>query len=153
KMMIAGFEEGLMGTKAGEEKIISVTFPENYFAKEVAGKAAEFTVQIRQISEPEVPALDDALVKKFGIKSGSLEDFRTEVRKNLERECDRVVKAKLKNQVFDKWVEQNPLEVPKALIEQEAKRIHDQMHPHHGHEHKHTAAEMEFFNTAAKRNV
>ena len=75
-------------------------------------------------------------------------------RKNLEREMNRVIKAKLKQQVFDKLIEQNPLEIPKALIEREAKRIHDELHPHHaGKDHGHTEAEMATFNDAAKRNV
>lgn len=154
KSMIPGFEEGLIGIKAGEEKTIKVTFPENYFAKEVANKVAEFEVKAHKISEPEVPALDEALVKKFGIQSGKLDDLRVEIRKNLERELDRVIKTKLKAKIFDLLLEQNPLEVPDALIEQEAKRIHDEMHPHHGgKDHGHSPEEMSEFNVAAKRNV
>ncbi len=152
KTMLPGFEEGLIGTKAGEEKIISVAFPENYFAKEVAGKSAEFTTQVRQVSEPDMPELNSDLIKKLGIENGKLEDLHTEIKNNLEREKNRMVQAKLKAQVFDKLLEQNPLDVPNALIKQEAKRIHDQVHSHHG-EHKHTAAEMAVFETAAKRNV
>lgn len=154
KAMIPGFEEGLIGMTAGEEKIIPVTFPENYFAKEFAGKAAEFAVTAVKISEPVLPDLNDTFVKKLGVKSGDLNDLRTEIRKNLERELNRVVKAKLKKQVFDHLIENNPLVIPKALIEREAKRIHDELHPHHaGKEHGHSDAEMKSFNDAAQRNV
>lgn len=154
KMMIQGFEEGILGASAGDDKVIKVTFPDNYFAKEVAGKEAEFTIKVIKVSQPEAPALDETFVKKMGVKSGSLADLRAEIRKNLERELNRLTKSKLKMQIFEKLIEQNPLEVPKALIEREAKRIHDEMHPHHqGKDHGHTEAEMAVFNDAAKKNV
>lgn len=154
KTMIPGFEEGVLGAKAGEERVVKVTFPENYFAKEVAGKEAEFAIKVIKVMEPKVPELNENFVKKLGVKSASLEDLRSEIRNNLERELDRMIKAKLKGQVFDKLLEQNPVELPKALIEREAKRIHDELHPHHkGHDHGHTEAEMATFNEAAQRNV
>jgi trigger factor len=154
KAMIPGFEEGLVGINAGEERVVPVTFPENYFAKEFAGKAAEFAITAIKVSEPKLPEINDAFVKKLGVKSGNVEDLRVEVRKNLERELNRVVKAKLKKQIFDHLIDNNALEIPKALIEREAKRIHDELHPHHaGQDHGHTEAEMSTFNEAAKRNV
>jgi trigger factor len=152
--MIPGFEDGLLGAKAGDVKTICVTFPENYFAKEVAAKKAEFTVTIHKVSEPEFPEIDEDLVKKFGIPTGSLEELRAEISKNLQRELERLISSKLKAKVFDLLLEQNPLDVPDVLIENEAKRIHDEMHPHHGgKEHHHSDAEMAEFNEPAKRNV
>ncbi len=153
KTMIPGFEEGLVGLNVNDEKVIHVKFPDNYFAKEYADKAAEFAVKVMSVSEPEFPELNDEFTKKLGVKSGNANDLRGEIRKNLERELERVIKAKLKNQIFDKLLEQNPLEIPNALVEREAKRVHDEVHPHHGQEHKHTEAEMTVFNEAAKRNV
>lgn len=153
KSMIPGFEEGLVGIKPGEERTISVTFPENYFAKEFAGKAAEFATKAIKVSEPSYPELDENFIKKMGVKSGVLDDLHVEIRKNLERELNRMVKAKLKMQVFNTLLDQNAVEVPNSLIEREASRIHDQVHPHHGHDHSHTEAEMEGFKVAAKRNV
>ncbi len=97
---------------------------------------------------------DEEFVKKLGIESGKLEDLTAEIRKNLEREGERIVKAKLKNQLFNKLSEQNTMEIPKGLIEREAKRIHDEVHPHHaGQDHGHSPAEMAVFNEPAKRNV
>lgn len=154
KTMIPGFEEGILGLKAGDHKVISVTFPESYFAKEVAGKAAEFKINVLKVMEPKLPEVDAAFIKKLGVKSASLDDLRVEIRNNLERELERIIKLKLKGQVFDKLLEQNELEIPKALIEREAGRIHDELHPHHkGHDHGHSEAEMAMFNDAAKRNV
>ncbi len=153
KTMIPGFEEGIFGMSAGEEKTITVTFPENYFSKEVAGKAAEFVLKVTSVSEPELPEVDETFVKKLGIKSGDATDLHVEIRKNLERELERIINLKLKTSVFDKVLEQNPMEIPKTLIEREANRIHNEVHPHHGHNHSHTEAEMATFNEAAKRNV
>jgi trigger factor len=152
--MIPGFEDGLIGVKKDEKKTIKVTFPETYFAKEVAGKVAEFAITAHKVSAPEVTPLDEDMVKTFGIPTGKLEDLRTEIQKNLERELERVTAAKLKAKIFDLLITQNPLEVPEALVQQESKRIHDEMHPHHGgKEHNHSHAEMAEFDEAAKRNV
>lgn len=154
KTMIPGFEDGIIGMTVGEERKIPVTFPENYFAKEVAGKVAEFTIKLVKLMEPKLPVVDENFVKQLGIKSASLADLRAEIRSNLERELDRLVKAKLKSQVFDKLLEQNAVEVPKALIDREADRIHNELHPHHkGHDHGHSEAEMASFTKAAERNV
>ena len=79
--------------------------------------------------------------------------MQTEIKKNLERELERVVNLKLKNQVFDVLLEQNTIELPHAMIEQEANRIHDEVHPHHGQPHQHTKEEMARFDEIAKRNV
>lgn len=154
KMMIPGFEDGLVGMKAGESKILKITFPEDYFAKDVAGKETEFNVKMIKVNEGTQPAVDEAFIKKLGVKSASVDDFRAEIRQNLNRELDRVVKLKLKTQVFDKLLEQNQVEIPRALVEREANRIHNELHPHHkGHDHGHSAAEMQPFFQAAERNV
>ena len=154
KMMISGFEEGLLGAKNNEERVIDITFPENYFAKEVAGKAAQFKIQVKKVYEPQLPELDETFVKKLGVKNGHLDELKTEIKKNLLREIDRQIKSKLKAKIFNQLLEQNPLEVPKSLIEKEAKRIHHQLHPHHGNEdHAHSADEMATFDNAAKQNV
>jgi trigger factor len=154
KSMIPGFEEGLIGLIAGAETVLKVTFPEKYPSKDLAGKAAEFATTVHKVSEPELPTLDEALVKKLGIKSGKVDELRDEIKRNLNREVERMTKVKLKTQVFDLLLKQNTFDIPKALIEQEAQRIHDEVHPHHGgKEHNHSADEMVVFEDAAKRNV
>jgi trigger factor len=154
KTMIPGFEDGLIGITTGKEKMLDVTFPESYFATELAGKQVQFTVTAHKISAPTLPELNEDLIKKFGIASGKVEELKAEIKKNLDREVERITGNKLKSQIFDLLIEQNPLEVPAALIDQESRRIHDEMHPHHaGQEHDHTHQEMEQFNEAAKRNV
>lgn len=153
-VMVPGFETGIEGMQVGEERIITVQFPSDYFAKEVAGKFAEFAIKLNKLFEALPFEFTPEVVKKLGVKSGLLEDLQGEIRKNLEREMERVIQLKLKNKVFDKLLEQNAFEVPNALIKQEAARIHDNVHPHHGHEdHHHSEEEMAEFNKAAKRNV
>lgn len=154
KAMIPGFEEGITGMLPGEEKTIDVNFPENYFAKEYAGKLAQFAIKLHSVFEPILPEIDEAFIKKMGVKSNNINDLHAEIRKNLEREARRLEKEKVKKQIFDHLLQKNPLEIPKALIEREAKRIHDELHPHHaGQEHGHSEAEMATFNASAKYNV
>lgn len=154
KMMIPGFEDGLIGMKEGHAKSIPVTFPENYFAKEFSGKQAEFSVKMIKVSEPSYPEIDSAFAKKLGVKSGEISDLKSDIRKNLERELARLIQQKLKAKVFACLLEKNPIDVPKALVEREANRLHNELHPHHGqHDHNHSEAEMQGFKDSAKQNV
>src|SRR6185295_17161903 len=74
--MIPGFEEGLIQMQSGEEKTIQVTFPENYFSKEYAGKDAQFLIKMHRVLEPKIPEMDQAFITKMGVKTGNLEDLR-----------------------------------------------------------------------------
>ncbi|OAI48489.1 hypothetical protein AYO45_04885 [Gammaproteobacteria bacterium SCGC AG-212-F23] len=155
KTMIPGFEEQIVGLKAGTETEINVTFPENYFSKNVAGKVVQFAITVKKVLRPEYPTLDESLIKKLGGRSGKLDDLRNEIRKNLERELQRVIQAELKEKVLEILIKQNPItDIPQAMLDREAARIHDYMHPqHHGHAHEHTAQEQAVFATAAQRNL
>jgi trigger factor len=125
--MIPGFEEGLTGAKAGDERTIDVTFPENYGYKEIAGKAAQFAIKVHQVEEAHLPEVDDEFAKGFGIAEGGPDALRAEVRKNMERELEQALKAANKQAVMDKLVEINPVDVPKALVESESRALVDQM--------------------------
>jgi trigger factor len=125
--MIAGFEEQLLGAKAGDVVIVKVTFPEDYHGKEVAGKDAEFTVTVKSVNESVLPEIDEELIKSFGVEDGSEETFRKEVRDNMETEKNQAVTRMLKQQVMDKLLEANPIMVPKALVDQEARQLLAQM--------------------------
>ncbi|OGT53215.1 MAG: trigger factor [Gammaproteobacteria bacterium RIFCSPHIGHO2_12_FULL_42_13] len=154
KRMIPGFEEGLLGTKAGEEKQLHLSFPQDFFMKEKAGAKVDFTVEIIKVLAPTLPVVDEAFVKALGIVKGGVEELRNEIKTNLDRERDRLVRERVKEQLFNKLLEQNSLEVPGSLIQGEAKRIHDELHPHHqGHDHGHSHEEMEIFNDLAKKRV
>ncbi|MGB5956626.1 trigger factor [Pseudomonas sp.] len=151
--MIPGFEDGLVGAKAGEERVVNVTFPEDYQNLDLAGKAAEFTITVNSVSAPVLPELNEEFFAQFGIKESTLEGFRAEVRKNMERELRQAIKAKVKNQVMDGLLAANPIEVPKALLENEVNRLRVQAVQQFGGNIKPEQLPAELFEEQAKRRV
>jgi len=121
--MIEGFEAGLIGSSANDEKTLDLLFPDDYHNKDLAGKAVSFKVTVKRVAEPRLPELDEAFFARFGVNEGGLSAFREEVRKNMQRELRSSIKTKLKGQVFDGLLAANPIEAPKALLEEEAKRL------------------------------
>ncbi|MEC7642550.1 MAG: trigger factor [Pseudomonadota bacterium] len=124
--MIPGFEDQIKGIKAGEEKTIEVTFPEDYHAENLKGKEAQFAVTAKKVEERELPELNDEFVALFGVKEGGVDALKAEVRKNMERELSNTVKSKVKEQVLKGIVEQNEVELPKAMIDQEIDALRKQ---------------------------
>lgn len=151
--MIPGFEEGLVGAKAGDERVLSLTFPEDYQNLDLAGKAAEFAVTVNSIAEAKLPELNAEFFALFGINESTLEAFRAEVRKNMERELRQAIKAKIKNQVMDGLLAANPVEVPKALVESEVNRLRVQAVQQFGGNIKPEQLPAELFEEQAKRRV
>lgn len=124
--MIPGFEAGIEGMKAGETKAVEVTFPEEYGNKELAGKPAVFDITVQEVAEAELPELNEEFFKAFGAEGTDLESFKVEVRNNMEREARNALQGKLKNEVIEKLLEDNPLDVPSALIDEEIGRLQQQ---------------------------
>lgn len=124
--MIPGFEDGLKGAKAGDDVELNVTFPEEYHAENLKGKAAVFKTKVQSVSAPELPELNEAFFSKFGLEATDLDSFRAEVRTNMERELKNALKMKLKDQVFSKLVEVNGIEVPAALVSSEIDNLRKQ---------------------------
>ncbi len=124
--MIPGFEDGIVGMKADEEKTISVTFPEDYQAENLKGKEAEFAIKLHKIEEAILPEMNEEFFKQFGIEEGTEDGFRGEVRKNMDRELKQAVRNKIKNQVMDGVLDIHELSVPKALVSQEVDRLREQ---------------------------
>ncbi|MAF15564.1 MAG: trigger factor [Marinomonas sp.] len=124
--MIPGFEEGIVGIKAGEERTITVTFPESYQAEHLAGKEASFKITAHEVAEQVLPELNDEFASKFGLETADLASLRAEVQKNMERELSQAVKAKLKNSLFDQLLALNPVDVPASLVEQEVNGLRQQ---------------------------
>jgi trigger factor len=123
KTMIPGFEDQLEGVSAGDTKTIEVTFPESYGSDEVAGKTASFTVKVHGVAAAELPQLDDEFARAFGVGDGGLEKLREEIRRNMERELQAVVKSKVKQQVFDALLQKADIDVPESLIESEVNEL------------------------------
>lgn len=155
KIMLPGFEDGLLGAKVGDECTLQLKFPENFTIAERAGKPVDFVVRIKQIYQADTPILDEQFIQMLGINSGNENDLKDQIRQTLQQECDRLIKEKVKNQLFQTVLEQNPLEVPKSLVQREANRIHDEVYPphqQHAH-HEHTDAEMASFQDVASKRV
>ena len=124
--MIDGFEEGLVGAKAGDSRTLALKFPDEYRAEHLAGKDVSFEVDVTKVEEQVLPELDEELVKTFGIEEGTVEALRTEIRANMERELAAKVKSVTKNRVMDALLEVVTVDVPKALVDEEAKRMKEQ---------------------------
>lgn len=124
--MIPGFEDGIVGKKAGESFTIEVNFPEDYHAENLKGKAASFAIVLHKVEAQELPELTEEFIAKFGVKDGSVESLKAEVRKNMEREMKQAVKARIKDQVVNGLVEANPVTVPAALVDQEVNVLRQQ---------------------------
>lgn len=127
KSMIPGFEEGIAGLRAGEQKVISVTFPEDYQAEELKGAAAQFAVTVNSVSEAQLPELKKEFFQKFGVEKGGEKQFRKEVKANMDRELANALKAKVKVQVMDALIASHTTEVPKALVANEIQVLRNQM--------------------------
>jgi trigger factor len=154
--MIPGFESGLVGAKAGDELELDVTFPEEYHAENLKGKPAKFKVKVQSVSASELPELNAEFFAKFGIEETELEGFRAEVRKNMERELKHALKTKLKEQVFNKLVELNGIDVPTALVDDEIDNLRRQAVQQFGGPDSKLDPEMlpkEMFADQAKRRV
>jgi trigger factor len=119
KSMIEGFEEGLIGLKAPEEKVLNLKFPEEYGKKELASKDVSFNVTVKEVSKPSLPDLNEEFFKSTGIEATSLEDYKKEVRSKLEEDLKNLLRNKTKQSAFDALSENNDFEIPKAMIESE----------------------------------
>jgi trigger factor len=126
--MIPGFEDGIIGMKKGEEKVIDVTFPEDYQAENLAGKAAQFKITVKQVEKAKLPELDAEFLQTFGVsEEEGIDKLKADVRKNMEREVRNGLRNQVKQAAFDALVEANEVEVPSAMVAQEIDRQRQQM--------------------------
>ena len=118
--MIPGFEDGIVGMKKGDAKDIEVTFPEDYHAENLKGKAATFKIEVTKLERGELPTVDEEFIKAFGVESGDDKDFKAELKEQMERELSLTLKNMNKNRVFDVLLEKNAdAPVPEAAIKSE----------------------------------
>ena len=124
--MIPGFEKPLVGAKKGDEVTAEVTFPEDYHAEGLKGKDAVFNITVKNVEGLNLPKLDDEFAALFGVTEGGVEALKAEVKKNMQRELDQTLKARLKEAVIAGLIEKNDLEVPQGLIDQEINVLREQ---------------------------
>ena len=118
---IPGFEDQLIGLKKNEEKVVKVTFPENYGNKDLSGKDAEFKCKIKEVSSPVLPKVDDALAKKFGLDD--LKQLEENLEKQVKSEFEQATRVLLKKQLMDKLERELKFELPESLVTAEANSI------------------------------
>jgi trigger factor len=115
--MLPDLEQGLIGATLLEKRDVSVTFPADYRASELAGKTAIFATEIKTIEEPVLPGLDEEFCKSFGVTEGGLTKLREDVAANMRRELEQALRNRNKAAVMEKLYAANPTEVPNVLIE------------------------------------
>jgi len=123
RRMLPEFETAAHGLTKGEAKTFELTFPADYFGKDVAGKTAKFVLTAKEVSAPVLPEVDSEFAKAFGVSGGSVDALKAEVRGNLELERKRRVFQSVRDQVFRGLRTQATLEIPKALVAAEADRM------------------------------
>ncbi|HET7756598.1 MAG TPA: trigger factor [Steroidobacteraceae bacterium] len=120
---IPELEAGLKGTSAGEERTITATFPAAHPNKTLAGQTGELHVSIKRVEEQSLPALDEAFFREYGVEEGGLAEMRAEVRKSMERELADVIRGRLRAQVLDSLYKDNPLELPRSLVDEQVQAM------------------------------
>lgn len=122
---IPGFEEGLLGSKAGDEKDVNTTFPEEYQVEALAGKEAIFEVKVKEVAEPKAPELNDEFATSMGLEN--VDKFKDAVKEKLQEELDTVSKNRLKRELLDKLEESHQFELPEKLVSSEFDAIWGQL--------------------------
>lgn len=120
---IPGFEEQLVGLKAGEEKDVEVNFPEEYHSEDLAGKAATFKVKIHDIKRKELPELDDEFAKDVNEEVESLEELKQDIEKRLKHDKEHAKEHHERDTVVEKAAENATIDIPDAMIDTETDRM------------------------------
>lgn len=126
KRFIEGFEDGLIGAKAGDNRVLKLKFPEEYGNATLAGKDAEFEVDVKTVNELVLPELDAELFAIMGVTDGGVEEFKAEVRRNMERESEQTTLTRVKESVMDKLFESNKIDLPAILVSNEIAQLQQQ---------------------------
>jgi trigger factor len=121
--MLADFESGIVGARAGEQRAVTLTYPPNYGAPALAGKSAHFTIAVKSVEERHLPELDDEFCKMYGVEQGGIEQLRAEVEENMRRELSDAIRARLKKQVLDGLAAANPIELPKSMVDAQVRDL------------------------------
>ncbi len=124
--LIDGFEEGLVGVSAGDSRSLELKFPDDYRVQDLAGKDVTFEVELKEVRHQVVPEVDEDFIKTFGIESGDADEFKADIRKNMEHELKQKVKSTVKERAMDALLEANDIDVPQVMIDQEAEAMKQQ---------------------------
>ena len=151
--MLPDFEKALFGIKAADEKSFKVKFPKDYKAEELQGKKVDFAITVHRVEEQELPPLDDSLAELYGVEEGGLDKLRSDVTENMEREAEQRKRSDIRDQAMEGLLDANPLEVPVAMIEQEAHSMQHEAMRQVGIEDHSQAPPIENFKDSAEKRV
>ena len=155
--MLADFENAVTGLKAGEDKTFEMTFPADYFSKDMAGQTVSFEIKVKEVRESILPEIDAEFAKTLGVGDGDVAKMRAEIETNLKREVKKRLQSKVKDQVMDALLKVNPIDVPNALVEMEIQRLmqaaRQDMEQRGGAKMKDFPMQREWFVDQAKRRV
>ena len=151
--MLPDFEKGLLGVKAGDETTFKVRFPKQYHADELAGKKADFTINVHRVEAEILPELNDEFAKAFSVVDGGIERFTKDVRENMDREAEQKIKGDLREQVMNALLESHSLDIPQALKHQEMQSLQREAMRRMGVENAEQAPPLDDFAAAAEKRV
>lgn len=122
--MFPEIENAIVGMSAGEDKTLTVDFPENWRVPQLAGRQAVVNVKVEAISEPVLPEVDAEFIRSFGVRSGEMPQFRVEIRNNLERELKGALMGRLRREVGEQLVAAYAhVDMPPRVVENEARAM------------------------------
>ncbi|MCC2625983.1 MAG: trigger factor [Burkholderiales bacterium] len=122
-MMLPDFEAGIIGLKAGQSKDVTVAFPENYHAENLKGKNAKFNISVKSVARQQLPELTEDFIKSLGVNDGKVETLTKEIKENLEREVNRRLRVKLRDNVLNALSTATPIDAPSAMVHDEIHRM------------------------------
>ncbi|MBU1192791.1 MAG: trigger factor [Gammaproteobacteria bacterium] len=149
--LIDGFEEKLIGLKAGEEATLDLRFPDDYHSADVAGKPVQFKVKVTSVDAQVLPEIDDDFAKSLGVDSASA--LRDEVAKNMGRELEQMVTAVVKERAFNELLDRNKIEIPETLLNEEIDRLANESHEQLGGSNQSVKLPRHLFEDRARRRV
>ena len=123
KRVMTELEDAVKGAKAGDARTAKVDFPAEYPNKDLAGKQAAFELTVKQVEEQVLPEVNDEFMAAFGVKEGGVDALRTEVRQSMTRELEDLVRNRVRSQVLEGLYTANPLDVPKALVDEQIQQL------------------------------
>jgi len=121
--MLKEFDTGITGMRAGESRHLEVRYPDEYHNKALAGRVAQFDVQMKTVEEKHLPELDDEFCREYGVVEGGIAQLRSEVADNMRRELDENIKNRVRSQLLERLLEANPVEVPRSLVDAQVREM------------------------------
>jgi trigger factor len=151
--MLPEFDESLMGVKSEEIKTIALTFPDNYHKKELVGKQALFSVDVKEVRELKPAELDQKFVQSFGVKSGDQKELMDEVKSSMSKELEARINNEIRQNLMKFLKDKNTIEIPEVMIHQEAHAMQKDWMNRSGIEDHEQAPPLDDFNEIAKERV